>query len=235
MKCHSLVLSGFFAAAAVLIPGGESFLPVSLKSRHKTSSIINTNTKKISIRSTSLNSASTNNDNMVSAQEQEAKKICPLLPPPEDVTANFEAAMGWFWGPQRDFDREEGIVDSVAGYSGSTSRGSENPADQNPTYRNIQDYAESIRLIFNKDKLTYEQVLEMFFDFHTPSDPRWAGTQYRSAIFVHTNDQKQLAEQACKARGELGKLISVEEASDFYKAEEYHQKYVEKQTSNAYR
>ena len=230
MKCHSLVLSGLFAAA-VLIPGSESFLPVSL-SRHKTNISGNSNSDIIS--STSLNNSASNNDNMVSAYEQEAKKICPLIPPPKDVHTTFEAAMGWFWGPQRDFDGEEGIVDSVVGYSGSTSRDTDSPAEENPTYRKIQDYAESIRLTFNKDKLTYEELLEMFFGLHTPSDPRWAGTQYRSAIFVYTEDQKYLAEQACKARGALGKYISVEEASDFYRGEEYHQKYVEKQTAGRY-
>ena len=90
MKCHSLVLSGLFAAA-VLIPGSESFLPVSL-SRHKTNISGNSNSDIIS--STSLNNSASNNDNMVSAYEQEAKKICPLIPPPKDVHTTFEAAMG---------------------------------------------------------------------------------------------------------------------------------------------
>lgn len=120
------------------------------------------------------------------------------------------------------------------GYSGSTSRDSDSPATQNPTYRNVQDYAESIRITYNTDKWTYEQMLEFFFDSHTPSDPRWAGTQYRSAIFCHTEDQKLLADLACKKRGAKGEYVSVEMASDFYRAEEYHQKYVEKQVSNAY-
>ena len=65
---------------------------------------------------------------------------------------------------------------------------------------------------------------------HTPADPRWAGTQYRSAIFVHTPDQRTMAERAVKARGALGGFVAVEDASDFYKAEEYHQKYIEKMT-----
>eukprot|EP00532_Pseudo-nitzschia_australis_P007671 CAMPEP_0168162964 /NCGR_PEP_ID=MMETSP0139_2-20121125/111_1 /TAXON_ID=44445 /ORGANISM="Pseudo-nitzschia australis, Strain 10249 10 AB" /LENGTH=168 /DNA_ID=CAMNT_0008079803 /DNA_START=308 /DNA_END=814 /DNA_ORIENTATION=+ len=166
--------------------------------------------------------------------EEEARKICPLIPPPEDITATFEAAWDDSGGPQRDFDREEGVVETVVGYSGSTSRNSDDPASQNPTYRNVQDYAESIRVTFNKDKWTYEQMLQFFFDVHTPADPRWAGTQYRSAIFYHTEEQKQLVEHACKQLGALGKFVSVEEASDFYRAEEYHQKYVEKQVANVY-
>lgn len=125
-------------------------------------------------------------------------------------------------------------METVVGYSGSTSRDTDTPADQNPTYRNVQDYAESIRVTFNPDKWTYEGLLEYFFGLHTPADPRWGGTQYRSAIFVYTEEQKLLAEQACKKRGALGKYVSVEMASDFYRAEEYHQKYVEKQVSGVY-
>lgn len=122
----------------------------------------------------------------------------------------------------------------MVGYSGSTSRDTDSPSDQNPTYRNIQDYAESIRVTFNKDKWTYEQLLDYFFGIHYPTDPRFSGTQYRSAIFVYTDEQKLLAEAACKKKGALGKFISVEMASDFYRAEEYHQKYVQKQVSDAY-
>jgi len=88
---------------------------------------------------------------------------------------------------------------------------------------------------FNKDKWTYERLLDYFFGVHTPTDPRWGGTQYRSAIFVYTEEQKQLAEQACKERGTMGEYVSVEMASDFYRGEEYHQKYVEKSVSGAYR
>jgi peptide-methionine (S)-S-oxide reductase len=165
-----------------------------------------------------------------SADQEEAKKICPLLPSPVDPHTTFEAAMGWFWGPQRDFDQTEGITNTVVGYSGSVSR------DKiiNPTYRNICDYAESIRITYNDDKLKYEDLLEMFFDMHTPSDPRWGGTQYRSAIFVYTDEQKALAEIACKKRGSIGDMVKIEYASDFYRGEEYHQKYVEKATARRY-
>ena len=117
----------------------------------------------------------------------------------------------------------------MVGYSGSVSRDS----TVNPTYRNIRDYAESIRITYNADKLKYEDLLEMFFDMHHPSDSRY-GTQYRSAIFVYSEEQKQLAEVACKKRGSVGELVKIEDASDFYRGEEYHQKYVEKATSRRY-
>ena len=126
-----------------------------------------------------------------------------------------------------DSRRDEGILDTVVGYSGS-----QDPKNlKNPTYRNIKDYAESIRVTFDPSKLSYQDMLDMFFGLHTPSDPRWAGTQYRSAIFVHTPEQRKLAEAAVKARGTIGKFVAIEDASDFYKAEEYHQKYIEKATA----
>jgi peptide-methionine (S)-S-oxide reductase len=68
----------------------------------------------------------------------------------------------------------------------------------------------------------------MFFGFHTPADPRFAGTQYRSAIFVHTDEQRELAKQAVAAAGALGMYVAVQEASDFYRAEDYHQNYLDK-------
>jgi methionine-S-sulfoxide reductase len=158
--------------------------------------------------------------------QEQPQQLCPLLSPPANPSMTFEAAMGWFWGPQRDFDDVEGIQETVVGYSGSHSS-----QTSFPTYRNIQDYAESIRLTFDPSQISYQDLLRMFFDLHTPTDPRWSGTQYRSAIFVHTLDQRKLAEAAVQARGTIGKYVAVEDASDFYRAEEYHQKYIEKATT----
>ena len=73
-------------------------------------------------------------------------------------------------------------------------------------------------------------MLDMFWSFHTPTDPRFAGTQYRSAIFPHTDEQKQLATKSMVEKGRLGSWVAVEDASDFYKGEEYHQKYIAKMT-----
>jgi len=160
------------------------------------------------------------------------ESICPLLDPPVQPEATFEAAMGWFWGPQRDFEHVdvEGILDTVVGYTGS-----QNPsAHPNPTYQNIEDYAEAIRVTFDPSKISYKELLDMMFAFATPSDPCFAGTQYRSAIFYHTPVQKQLAEEAAKLRGRVGSWISIEPATDFYRAEEYHQNYIDKQTMSMF-
>ena len=91
--------------------------------------------------------------------------------------------------------------------------------------------AESIRITFDPEKLTYADMLSMFLSFHTPANPRWAGTQYRSAIFVHNDKQRGLAELALKGvGGKIAQWIAIEDASDFYRAEEYHQKYLDKLT-----
>jgi peptide methionine sulfoxide reductase MsrA len=68
----------------------------------------------------------------------------------------------------------------------------------------------------------------MFFGYHTPADPTWAGTQYRSAICVYTPEQKELAELAVTGQGTIGTFVGVEDASDFYRAEEYHQNFLDK-------
>ena len=113
-------------------------------------------------------------------------------------------------------------MDTVVGYSGSAKMG------KDPTYSNVQDYAESIRITFDSTALDYAELCKMFFGFHTPSDPRWSGTQYRSAIFYSNAEQKAIAEAAVLAAGAWGARVAVEPASDFYRAEEYHQRYIDK-------
>lgn len=114
-------------------------------------------------------------------------------------------------------------MDTVVGYSGS-----KDPEMKDPTYKNIKDYAESIRVIFDPTIVTYGDLLSMFFGFHTPTDPRWAGTQYRSAIFTHTKEQQELAKAMIEQVGALGNFVPIEDASDFYRAEEDHQRYLDK-------
>lgn len=74
------------------------------------------------------------------------------------------------------------------------------------------------------------------FSYHTPADPRWAGTQYRSAIFVYNGEQREMASKFLEEKigGKLATYVAIEDASDFYKAEEYHQKYLEKAVSGVY-
>lgn len=117
-----------------------------------------------------------------------------------------------------------GILHTVVGYSGSMDDGA-----SHPTYTNIQDYAESIRITYEPSVLTYEDLLEMFFAFHTPNDRNFVGSQYRSAIFYHTPQQRDMALSYLSKKGSIfERFVAVEEASDFYAAEEYHQKYLDK-------
>jgi peptide-methionine (S)-S-oxide reductase len=114
-------------------------------------------------------------------------------------------------------------MSTVVGYSGATD-----PDSRFPTYRNIQDYAEAIRITFDTDVVTYENLLDMFFAFHTPGPMAYTGTQYRSAIFYHTAEQRMIALDRLKSAGRLEKFVVLEKASDFYRAEEYHQNYLVK-------
>ena len=87
MKCSSIALSTTLLVASLCIPGGDSFASVSLSSTHHKTNTLQSKSKTTTMRIS-------NNDDMVAAQEAEARKICPLIPPPEDATATFEAAMG---------------------------------------------------------------------------------------------------------------------------------------------
>jgi peptide methionine sulfoxide reductase MsrA len=88
--------------------------------------------------------------------------------------------------------------------------------------------AETIRVRYDSNQLEYKDLLKMFFGFHTPENPSWCGKQYRSAIFTFSEEQNDIAHEVVKEWGALGRFVSIEKASDFYQAEEYHQKYLEK-------
>jgi peptide-methionine (S)-S-oxide reductase len=94
----------------------------------------------------------------------------------------------------------------------------------------LQDFAETIRVRFDPEVLSYDDVLKLFLDFHRPAERAYTGTQYRSAIFWHTDAQREAAlawrrQQATLTGGMIDACVSVEAARDFYRAEEYHQKY----------
>jgi peptide-methionine (S)-S-oxide reductase len=118
----------------------------------------------------------------------------------------------------------EGILETIVGYSGSKDP----KLNTNPTYKNIKDYAETILIRYDPNKVDYIDTLNMFFSFHTPENPSWCGTQYRSAIFTFSKEQNDFAHAMVKEWGALGRFVSIEDASDFYRAEEYHQKYLQK-------
>ena len=141
---------------------------------------------------------------------------------------------GCFWGVEAAFRRVDGVVDAVVGYSGGTTR--------NPTYENVctgqTGHAEVVEVTFDPDRVGYERLLEVFWAGHDPTQLNRqgfdVGTQYRSAIFFHTPEQEEAARASLdalqaskKVSGDI--VTEISPASDFWRAEEYHQRYMEKQ------
>jgi peptide-methionine (S)-S-oxide reductase len=150
---------------------------------------------------------------------------------PKLEKATFGA--GCFWGVEYNFRRVPGVVEAISGYSGGKS--------SNPTYRQVCNgdtfHAEVVEVTFDPQKVSYVKLVEFFFKMHDPTQlnrqgPDY-GTQYRSVIFVHSEDQRKVAQEVIKkliAEKKYAQPIVtlVEDAQPFWKAEEYHQKYFEK-------
>lgn len=111
------------------------------------------------------------------------------------------------------------MVRTRVGYAGGTK--------QNPTYHNLGDHSETVQMDYNPAVISYEQLLDVFWDSHDPTSPSWS-RQYMTAVFYHTDEQKKLAE-ASKAREEArikGRIVTkILPAGQFTRAEGYHQKY----------
>lgn len=142
-------------------------------------------------------------------------------------------AAGCFWGVEATFRQVPGVIDTAVGYSGGHT--------ENPTYEQVcsdrTGHAEVVQVEYDPEKVSYEQLLDVFFKCHNPTTLNRqgpdVGSQYRSAIFYHTPEQQQAAQaakEALDAKGQYGRPIVtfIEPAGPFYRAEEYHQRYVEK-------
>ena len=142
-------------------------------------------------------------------------------------------AAGCFWGVEADFRNIPGVVDTVVGYTGGKTK--------NPTYRQVcshtTGHAEAVQVTFDPENISFERLVKAFFDLHDPTTPNRqgpdVGSQYRSAIFYHNDDQKQTAEAV---KDELGRsekyrypiVTEIVPAAPFYTAEDHHQRYYEK-------
>jgi len=140
---------------------------------------------------------------------------------------------GCFWGVEAAFRQVKGVVSTAVGYSGGSY--------DNPSYRDVctgrTGHAEVVEVVYDPAKVAYAELLRVFWENHDPTTPNRqgpdVGTQYRSAIFFHTPEQQATA-QASKATLESSGryrrpiVTEVTPASPFYKAEEYHQQYLEK-------
>lgn len=144
---------------------------------------------------------------------------------------------GCFWGVETRFRKVKGVIDAIVGYSGGTTN--------NPTYKEVctdkTGHAEVVQVTYDPSIVSYEELLEKFWDIHNPTTLNrqgWdIGTQYRSVVFYHNEDQRLAAiklKQKLDKSGKYKKPIVTEitPASEFYRAEEYHQRYYEK-TNNS--
>ena len=139
---------------------------------------------------------------------------------------------GCFWGVEYDFSKVKGVNKVVSGYSGGKIN--------NPTYEqvcsNTTEHAEVVLIDYNSDIVSYDTLLNVFWDKHDPTTINRqgpdVGTQYRSAIFYFTEAQKEIAKKSLEYKQNIlsnKKIITeITEAKDFWLAEEYHQKYFEK-------
>ena len=147
------------------------------------------------------------------------------------TTATFAA--GCFWGVEARFREVPGVIDAVVGYTGGT-------VDQ-PTYKQVctgtTGHAEVVEVTFDDEVVTYEQLVDVFFSIHNPTTLNRQGpdrgTQYRSAIFFHDEEQRATAEEFMESLEGTGRwsgpvVTELKPAETFWRAEDYHQRYLEK-------
>lgn len=140
-------------------------------------------------------------------------------------------AAGCFWGVEEDFRVIPGVVSTEVGYTGGYTT--------DPTYYQVcgghTNHAEAVHITFDDKKISYEKLLDAFWEMHDPTTvdrqgPDY-GSQYRSVIFYHNASQKLMAEKSlAKREKEIGQKIvtQIVSATAFYRAEEHHQLYVQK-------
>jgi methionine-S-sulfoxide reductase len=135
-------------------------------------------------------------------------------------------AMGCFWEPDDHFSRLKGVKNTRVGYSGGTQ--------PNPTYEDLGDHTETIEITYDPTIVSYSNLLDQFWNNHNPTIPQ--NRQYRSVIFYITPKQKIQAEKSLEKQRKKHRKIhtSVELLIRFFEAEEYHQKYLQKQRRSHY-
>lgn len=146
------------------------------------------------------------------------------------VTDTADFGEGCFWCTEAFFQRLDGVVKVISGYGGGHV--------ENPTYEQICDkttgHAEIARIVYDPSKITYDELLEVFWKTHDPTTLNQQGAdkgpQYRSVIFYHNEEQKQKAEAYKAALDKSGAwdkpiITAIEPFKNFYPAEQYHQNY----------
>jgi len=157
----------------------------------------------------------------------------PLRPPYPGGTQVAEFALGCFWGAEKDYWQTPGVVSTAVGYEGGFT--------PNPTYEEVcsgrTGHAETVRVVFDPAKVTYGELLRVFWESHNPTQGMRqgndVGSQYRSAIFYTSPQQEEEAKASLDAyqkrlnEAGYGKITTeITPASEFYFAEDYHQQYL---------
>jgi peptide-methionine (S)-S-oxide reductase len=157
----------------------------------------------------------------------------PLQPPYPEGSQIAEFALGCFWGAEKIFWNTPGVITTAAGYEGGFT--------PNPTYEEVcsgqTGHTESVRVVFDPAKISYEQLLKLFWEAHDPTQGNRQGndrgTQYRSAVFYRSPEQKAAVQETLEifaknlANAGYGEITTeVAPAGEFYFAEGYHQQYL---------
>jgi peptide-methionine (S)-S-oxide reductase len=157
----------------------------------------------------------------------------PLRPPYPEGSEIAEFAMGCFWGAEKTFWQTKGVISTSVGYEGGFT--------QNPSYEEVcsgrTGHAETVRVVFDPKQISYSELLKIFWESHNPTQGMRqgndVGSQYRSAIFWHSPEQKATAESSLAAyqqqlsKAGYGRITTeITQASEFYFAEGYHQEYL---------
>ena len=159
----------------------------------------------------------------------------PLKPPYPEGTEIAEFALGCFWGEEKLYWQQPGVIVTAVGYEGGFT--------PNPTYEEVcsgrTGHAETVRVVFDPTRTSYEQLLKLFWEAHDPTQGMRqggdVGTQYRSAIFTHSDAQHAAATASREmyqrelTKAGYGQIATeIRPADTFYFAEDYHQQYLAK-------
>ncbi len=173
-------------------------------------------------------SSSNNNTKVTMEQKETLPKDNPALPGTEIATF----ANGCFWCTEAIFEQLDGVISATSGYTGGDVK--------NPTYKEVcsgnTGHAECLQIVYDPAKITFDELLEVFWETHDPTTLNRqgadVGTQYRSGVFYHNEEQKEKAEKYKAALDSSGAFNSpivteITPFTKFYPAEDYHQQYFE--------
>ncbi|MBK8550850.1 MAG: peptide-methionine (S)-S-oxide reductase MsrA [Ignavibacteria bacterium] len=178
---------------------------------------------------------------MTNSSEVKVNKSKTNSEPKGDLSKMETATLagGCFWCIETIFDDLKGVDQVVSGYSGGKTK--------NPTYEQVSSgstgFAEAVQITFDPAVISYEKLLEIFFHIHNPTTLNKQGadigTQYRSAIFYNSDEQKKTAEEVIKKIGSSGLwsdpiVTEVTKFDSFYPAEDYHQDYYNNNKEKSY-